>query len=204
MSFLLADSVEALRRKMRALRRALSPAQRQQAALQLAAQVAALPLFSDAQHLAGYLAVDGELDPEPLLTQARRLGKQVYLPVLTERPETPLLFAPSQPDSLFKPNRFGIPEPQVPFEALVPAQRLDLVLTPLVAFDTRGNRLGMGGGYYDRTFAFRRAPNPRLSPHLLGLAYELQKLAELTAQPWDIPLDGIATERAFYPGATAP
>ena len=194
------QSLAALRNRVRALRRALPNEQRRQAAWQLARRVMVLEAFTTARHIAGYLACDGELDPAPLLTQAWQWGKQVYLPVLTEHPETPMLFAPYRPDGALKPNRFGIPEPQVSAGQFVPSRCLDLVLTPLVAFDTRGTRLGMGGGFYDRTFAFRRNPAHGVKPCLLGLAYEFQKVAELTRRPWDIPLDGIITEQALYPG----
>lgn len=201
MSFLFPmQSPALLRKQIRALRRALPAAERQQAARQLARRAAGLPIFADSRRIAGYLAVDGELDPGPLLSRARELGKQIYLPVLTDDPRTPLLFAPYRPDTALRPNRFGIPEPQVSAEQLLPSRSLDLVLTPLVVFDAWGNRLGMGGGYYDRTFAFRHPGDRPSGPFLLGLAYELQKVAQLAPQPWDIPLDGIVTERAFYPG----
>ena len=190
-----------LRQQFRALRRAIPPAERHTAARQLARQVGSLKVFVNAHHIAAYLAVDSELDPAPLLERAWALGKQVYLPVLAGNPAAHLLFAPYYPDAAMQPNRFGILEPDVPAVELLSPQRLDLVFTPLVAFDTRSTRLGMGGGFYDRTFAFRRNPAHLPRPLLLGLAYELQKVAELPRQSWDIPLDGIATEQALYPGS---
>lgn len=186
-----------LRQQIRISRRALSPSQRHQAALALCNRIAALPIFASSRHIAGYLAVDGEMDPAPLLAHALEQGKRMYLPVLIDNPQAPMLFAPYQPDVKLKPNRFGILEPDVPMTQFLEPQQLDLVLTPLVGFDAKGTRLGMGGGFYDRTFAFRRDVGC-LQPYLLGVAYELQKLEELTPQPWDIPLDGIATEQALY------
>ena len=189
-----------LRRQIRARRRAIPPSQRHLAAEQLAGRVTALRTFASAQHIAGYLACDGEMDPAPLLERALAMGKHVYLPVLTGHPPAHLAFAPYHPGMALKPNRFGIPEPATSAERWVSPHLLDLVLTPLVAFDAAGVRVGMGGGFYDRTFAFRRHPGHLPKPRLLGLAYELQKVAALTPRPWDVPLDGVATEEALYPG----
>lgn len=188
-----------LRQQVRSLRAALSLSQRTQAAQQMTAHVAALEVFANTQHIAGYLATNGEMDPATLLKQALASGKTIYLPVLQKRDE-PMLFAPYQSDTALKPNRFGIFEPDVPQEALRSARCLELVLTPLVAFDKNGNRLGMGGGYYDRTFAFLLTSGASNNPYLLGLAYEMQKVSTLPRQPWDIPLAGVVTETSLYPG----
>ena len=142
------------------------------------------------------------MDPAPLLGRAWDMGKQIYLPVLVGHPHDRLLFAPYHAGASMKPNRFGIPEPEVPREALLSPHLLDLALTPLVAFDASGTRLGMGGGFYDRTFAFLRHPSHLPKPRLLGLAYELQKVDALPRQSWDVPVDAVATEAALYPGNT--
>jgi len=97
---------------------------------------------------------------------------------------------------ILEPNFYGIPEPR-PIELIDP-RTLDLVLTPLVAFDGSGHRIGMGGGYYDRSFAFLRRRRYWRKPHLLGLAYELQKLPAIIPNDWDIPLDAVATEARIY------
>ena len=193
------ETPKQIRRSVRTLRNTLLPEQRQQAAEQLSIRVAALKVFKEAQHIAGYLAFDGEMDPENLLQQALTAGKTIYLPILMG--ENPMLFAPYRPGDPLVPNYFDIPEPQVPKEQLVSPQELDLVLTPLVAFDETGTRMGMGGGFYDRSFAFLSYPGHPPKPQLLGLAYELQKWPVLNRQPWDIPLHGIATEATLYPGA---
>lgn len=196
------SSFSSLRSQIRALRRTLSLYQREQAALKLAQCVAELPIFAASQHIAAYLAIDGEMDPAPLLEQATALNKHIYLPVLTADSQRPMVFAPFQTGMTLKPNRFKILEPDVSPAQWRQGEHLDLVLAPLVAFDVRGNRLGMGGGFYDRTFAFRRETSSPW-PYLLGLAYELQKVDALERQPWDIPLNGIATEHALYEiGAT--
>jgi 5-formyltetrahydrofolate cyclo-ligase len=110
-----------------------------------------------------------------------------------------LYFAPYTPGMAMRSNRFGILEPQVHPRHWRRAQDLDLILLPLVAFDLHGHRVGMGGGFYDRSLAFRAHRVHRVKPHLIGLAHELQKVAAVNAQHWDIPLDAIATEQHIYP-----
>ena len=191
-----------LRKQIRTRRRALPNWERHQASQALAKRVVSLRIFATAERIAGYLACDGEMDPAPLLERAWEMQKAVYLPVLVGSPHNHLMFAPYSPDGTMKPNRFGIPEPDVSADTWLPPQQLDLALTPLVAFDANGTRLGMGGGFYDRTFAFLRNPGHLPKPRLLGLAYELQKVEKLPRQPWDVPVDGIVTETALYPGET--
>lgn len=186
-----------LRQRIRAHRNALPKAESQRAARDLAKRIVALPIFTAARHIAGYLANNGEMDPAPILEQAFALNKRVYLPVLLGKQE-PMGFAPYWPQTKLKPNRFGIPEPDIPLENMLSPKQLDLVVTPLVAFDHNGNRLGMGGGFYDRTFAFLNQPPYPAKPCLLGVAYELQKVTELVCQPWDVPLAAIVTEAAIY------
>jgi 5-formyltetrahydrofolate cyclo-ligase len=191
------DDPRELRQRLRALRRALSPAERQQAALAVARRLEGWPAWAGATRVAGYWACDGELDPAPLLERAWATHRSVYLPVLDGK--CSLRFAPHLPGQPLRRNRFDIPEPDVsPAEWLEPS-RLDVVLTPLVAFDAAGARLGMGGGFYDRAFAFLRDPgHGGHQPVLLGLGYEFQKVAELIQQPWDVPLDAAVTEAALY------
>ena len=186
-----------LRQRLRELRRALSPAERCRAALAVACRLEDWPAWTGAVRVAGYWACDGELDPAPLLERTWAAGRSVYLPVLTG--EYSLHFAPYPPGAPLRRNRFNIPEPEVsPMEWLEPS-RLDLVLAPLVAFDRTGTRLGMGGGFYDRAFAFLRDPAYRgHRPMLLGLGYEFQQAAELARQAWDVPLDAAVTEAALH------
>ena len=180
---------------MRDARRGLAPQARHAAAEAAAEHVLALPDYKHARRIAVYMAVDAELDPEPFLKHARADGKEIYLPVLTG--EASLHFQAYAAGTPLRPNRYRIPEPvDDPRTALRPAD-LDLVLAPLVAFDTRGHRLGMGGGYYDRSFAFLK-DNHVGKPPLIGLAYECQKVAALPAERWDVPLAGVVTEQQFY------
>jgi 5-formyltetrahydrofolate cyclo-ligase len=140
--------------------------------------------------------MDGEMDPTPLVGEARAAGKQLHLPVLATDGSDTLRFATWQTDTLLQLNRFNIPEPSPDTAELRAPAQLDLVFAPLVGFDANGNRLGMGGGFYDRSFAFLRSGARK--PLLIGLAYEFQKLPELRAETWDVPLAGVATDCAFY------
>lgn len=184
-----------LRARMRRLRRRLTPSERRAAARAAARRLARTALFRRARHLAAYLPVGGEADPRPLIELAWRRGKRVYLPVVDAVHGRRLGFAPYAPATALRPNRWGIPEPARAL-ALRPPQRLDLVIVPLVAFDTCGNRLGMGAGYYDRSFAFLRRRRWR-RPRLVGLAYAFQEVPRLEARPWDVPLDAVLTERGL-------
>lgn len=183
-----------LRRRMREVRRGLSAELKRDAAERAAHLAASTTHYHHARRIAVYIAVDGELDPEPLVAHARADGKHVYLPVVPPG-EGPLSFLPYAPSAELHPNRFRIPEP-AGTEGLAPGE-LDLVLAPLVAFSARGERLGMGGGFYDRSFAFLKSARvPR--PVLLGYAYECQRADGFESEPWDVPLVGVVTEQQFH------
>lgn len=187
-----------LRQQLRTRRRELSVAEQQQAAQVVADRLMDWSGFGAAQRIAGYWACDSELDPRLVLEQAWNAGKMVYLPVLADSPPRSLRFAAYRPATPLRRNRFHIPEPDIsPVDWLEPLA-MDLVLMPLVAFDETGTRLGMGGGFYDRSFAVLLDPGYRgHRPGLIGLGYALQKVAELPRRPWDVPLDAIVTEQAL-------
>lgn len=191
-----------LRRQMRAQRSSLSPAEQAHAALQVAQCIAHSTLFQRSRHIACYLPQRGELDPTPLMQRAWAMRKTCYLPVLSPLPSGRLWFVPYRQGDPLTPNRFGILEPCLSTAHRAPPWVLDLVLTPLVAFDTQGNRLGMGGGFYDKTFSFLRQNlywrQHWRKPRLVGLAYDFQCVATLQHFPWDVPLQAIATERRLY------
>lgn len=178
-----------LRSTLRRRRAALSAAERQLAAQRIARHLVKTPWFRAAQRIAGYHAVGGELDAGPALLAALAAGKQVYLPVLA--PDGRLWFQRWHPRMPMRRNRFGIPEPAAHPRHRLEARALDLVLTPLVGFDRAGNRLGMGGGFYDRTFAYQRLHRRWRRPPLIGLAYDFQEVNILASEPWDVPLAGI-------------
>lgn len=187
-----------IRRHMRERRRALSNRQRRDAACRAANSLLRSPSFRRSQRIALYFAMDGELDPAPLLRAALAYGKQCFVPALSPGQRGRMWFAPLTATSRLRRNRFGIPEPVHRRRDRLTPRRLDLVLVPLAAFDARGHRIGMGGGYYDRAFAFRRVRHRWRRPLLIGYAYEFQRVANIAAQPWDINVDAIVTEGGHY------
>lgn len=189
------QDTRSLRRQMRARRRSLRPVEQRAAAARLARRVSRSPLFLKARTLALYVAADGEIDPAPLCRVAWRRGKRVFLPVLHPLKHDHMVFARFRASDRLLRNRFGIPEPRTLSGTARPWQ-LDLVLLPLVAFDDRGNRLGMGGGYYDRTFDLSRQVRWPRRPVLCGLAHRLQRVDYLAGNPWDVPLRRVFTDQA--------
>ncbi|MGR1219692.1 5-formyltetrahydrofolate cyclo-ligase [Metapseudomonas otitidis] len=188
----------ALRRLLRQQRRQLSPLQQKKAARALYRQLAQHPLFRRARHLALYLPNDGEIDPRPLLREAQRRGKATYLPVLNAWPRTRMAFQRLMPGERLVRNRFRIEEPRTNRARQRPVWTLDLVLMPLVGFDEEGGRLGMGGGFYDRSLAYRSRRKQGQKPTLLGLAHECQKVDRLPLASWDVRLQGTVTDGGWY------
>ena len=186
-----------LRKSIRQKRCSLNEFEQQQHAQNLTKNICNLSAFRNARRIAFYLPEDGEIDTAYLIEHAWRDNKQVYLPVLAPF-NGALYFAPYYPASKLIPNRFGINEPTCHPRLWLRARQLNLILLPLVAFDTQGNRLGMGGGFYDRSLAFTRYHKQRHSPQLIGLAHDLQKIEQLPCESWDIPLNMIATEKTIY------
>jgi 5-formyltetrahydrofolate cyclo-ligase len=188
----------ALRTQIRAARRALPPDQQRRAADSLVRHVSRLPCFVNSQRIALYYPDNGEIDPTGLLQLAWSMKKSCYLPVLHHVNGNRLRFALVRPGTRLVKNRYGIPEPEHGPRQWLMARQLDLILLPLVAFDAQANRLGMGGGYYDLTLSFLRHRSLWKRPRLLGAAHELQKVDRLTTEPWDVPLDGVVTDKALY------
>ncbi len=188
-----------LRSKLRARRRGLANTERKALNQRIVNTLARDPLFRRARHIAFYLPNDGEVDLTPLLRRAWRQGKHCYLPVLRPYRQPRLWFRPYRRGQRLCPNRFRIDEPCRRL-ATRPPWSLDLVLAPLVGFDAEGNRLGMGGGFYDRSFAYLRQRALRQHPPLLGVAHEFQRLppGSLEAMPWDVPLWGVVTEAGVF------
>ncbi len=180
-----------LRRQMRRQRRALSRGERLAAAERLARRLRGSDELLRARRVALYLPADGELDPRPALLDTFS-HKALYLPVLDPLRPGILRFAPWRPGVAMTGNRFGIPEPRYRHGELAPVWSLDVILMPLVAWDRQGNRLGMGGGFYDRTLAPRRRWPSR--PRLVGVGYRFQEVPELEMARWDVPLDAVVTD----------
>jgi len=189
-----AGTCKALRRALRARRGQTSRAERRAASAALTQRLSNLPAFQRAGCIAAYWPADGEIDPLPALRWAYAAGKACYLPVLCPQRDGHLHFAPWWPGAPLRRNRFGIAEPIAPRRHWLAPRMLDLVLLPLVAFDGAGNRLGMGGGYYDRSFAFRRRAAVR-RPGLIGVGFDWQRVDRLPRRAWDVPLDAVLTER---------
>lgn len=183
-----------LRQQARQARRALTESAQHLSAQQLVEQVASVPHLANANGVALYLANDGELDPRPLIHWYWARGCQVYLPVLHPFSAGHLLFLRYQADSLLHHNAFGIIEPKLDVRTLALKHELDIIFTPLVAFDSQGHRLGMGGGFYDRTLsAYLSASDGHPSPQVVGLAHDCQQLDALPVAHWDIPLSELVT-----------
>ena len=178
-----------LRQRIRAERRALAPAERAAADRAIAARIRSFDVFRRARRIAVFMAFDGEPSLRRVIEDAVRAGKRVYAPIITRRA---MSFAELDHAADLGTNFFGILEPDR--AKRIDPRRLDLVLTPLVAFDDRGVRIGVGRGYYDRCFHFLHARSAWHRPKLLGVAYELQHVHAIAPEPWDVPLWGAVTE----------
>ncbi len=181
-----------LRQHLTERRKALTPQQRIAAAQGLRRSLEQLPEYHTDARVAGYWAVNGELALNLVIPPLLARGQQFLLPLLGA--ERQLRFAPWRTGDAVEPNRHGIPEPVHVTAPLAPFQ-LDLVLVPLLAFDRRGQRLGYGGGYYDRSFAFLNEQARPTEPLLVGIAYDFQEVDAIEPARWDVPLDFVATDR---------
>ncbi len=186
-----------IRKTIRDRRRSLSDERQVRAAKGLLEQLLTITAFQKAQSIAMYLVNDGEIDPVEVMQWCWGNDRSPYVPVIIAEKGTTLLFAELKEDTEFVENRFGIKEPVIAPEKLIAASVLDLVLMPLVAFDSLGNRVGMGGGYYDTTFEFISS-TAASRPDLIGIAHEIQKVEQIDAESWDIPLSRVVTDSATY------
>lgn len=184
------DERRALRRELRARRRAIQGKQRKLAARVLASRVDAGRWLRPGRRIGLYLATAEEIDTAPLLQLARRRGCQVYLPRVTSMRHDRMRFV--KVNSTIRRGAFGIREPVG--NQMASALELDVVFMPLVGFDSAGNRIGMGRGFYDRHFAHRLRNGRWRRPVLIGLAYEVQRVPSLPSAAHDVPLDAIVTE----------
>ncbi|WP_040728344.1 5-formyltetrahydrofolate cyclo-ligase [Thiomicrorhabdus sp. Kp2] len=153
--------------------------------------------FRTPKKIALFLSQDGELSTQKTIQHLwENTNHQVYLPVLETRDEWHMAFVQYTNHSEMIANQFGIQEPSAPLNKHLSGEAMNWVFMPLVGFDKQGNRLGMGGGYYDRTFEFK-LHQKQSSTKLIGWAHECQRVETLPAEPWDVPLDGILTEKGF-------
>ena len=188
-----------LRYSLRQARKDLTGDQQTDAAEELRNLVSNQDFFANASRIGFYQGVDGEIDPKPLLDQALSEGKTCFLPTITEDNPELISFAPFDADTELNENEWGIGEPQT--EGTVSPTDFDVVFVPLVGFDAHCFRLGMGRGFYDRTFSFKIF-NRRSRPMLIGLAHECQLTDSFPTASWDVRLDAvITTEKIYRPDA---
>lgn len=195
-----------LRRELRERRRSLSPSQRAKAHRQFARLLLhshwTSHLLQAGRRIAVYFAYGHEADLAHVIALARRRRCTLYLPVITDFRRSRMRFVRYEVDSAMRVNRYGIAEPdarraETGRAEIVPTCRLDVVFLPLVGFDAQGSRLGSGAGFYDRSLQRLREGRRWRKPKLIGVGYECQRVARLQPDRWDVPLDGILTERGL-------
>jgi 5-formyltetrahydrofolate cyclo-ligase len=188
-----ANTKARLRKELRQRRQSPTHPQQQSAARQLCSRFSRLSCFRRSQTIALYCANDGEIELQRLLDAAWRAGKETFLPTITGVGQ--MEFRRYRSGEPLKLNQYGIAEPH-PGREVLAALELDLIIAPLVGFDRRGYRLGMGGGYYDR--ALKQRSERIGKPLLIGAAHSFQELEEVPAEAWDRRLQGVVTEQAYY------
>lgn len=192
---------DSLRNSIRQNRRALSPKQQAIASVELSAELSKVIKEYKAQNIAIYLSNDGELNTENFIKWCWAQNIKTYLPVIHPFSKGHLLFLQYHPNTAMKANQYGILEPKLNVLDIIPLQGLDIIFTPLVAFDETGNRIGMGGGFYDRTLAKwyqHLQHNVKTKPQPVGIAHDCQKVEHIPIETWDIPLPEIITPTQHY------
>tara|TARA_B110000467_G_C18238025_1_gene432815 strand:+ start:80 stop:670 length:591 start_codon:yes stop_codon:yes gene_type:complete len=194
------DTRDTLRSSLREKRHGLSTEQQMAASLALFNMLGNQDFFRVAQRIAFYQVADGEIDPRMLLDLALSEAKSCFLPVIQQDNPEFVSFAPYDANTELAPNKWGIAEP--PASEVISPTNFDVVFVPLVAFSKDCFRMGMGQGFYDRTFSFKIF-NRRSSPMLVGLAHECQLIDSFPVESWDVRLDAVATEKKIYRPDTA-
>lgn len=192
----------ALRKRLRALRAAVPPTARKRAGIALVRLALGQRLLHRKSRVGFYIPAKGEIDVLPLLDRALGLGLDCYLPIVPGRGRRKLWFTRLGDHPAWRMNRYGIPEYHHSATRRVRAQHLDLLFMPLLGFDGRGFRIGMGGGYYDASLGFLRRRRHWRKPRLVGVAFAAQQVVRVPNDPWDVALQGILTERGYLPVAT--
>lgn len=188
------NSRATLRTLIRTRRNELSENSQRQASIQIAKQLMTHPKIQSAKTIALYLANDGELDLMPFIRWCWQNNKHVYLPVLHPFCSGHLLFLLYEDNTIMAENIFGIKEPILDVTKVCPLIQLDVLCTPLVAFDNTGARLGMGGGFYDRTLMNWQ----QHQTYPMGIAHDCQLTDNIPVEYWDIPLPEIITPTKRY------
>ncbi|WP_215796448.1 5-formyltetrahydrofolate cyclo-ligase [Paludibacterium paludis] len=183
------DDKVRLRRELRRRRKALTRDERRRAETALVRH--AMRLVRRNKRIGAYLAAGSELDLAPLIRRARRLGAVVHLPAIPRQGRRLWFTRVGDDASRWRLHpRFGIREYDGP---RCRAERLDVLLIPLLGVDRDGFRLGQGGGFYDATLAFRRRRALVRRPLLIGIAFDCQCVEQVPRDPWDVALDGVLT-----------
>jgi len=189
------QDLQQLRRDLKKRRALLDPMEITSTSLSITAKFWHLPCVQRVTNIGIYMSVAGEIDCGPLIKIGWLRKKRIFAPVLAKNR---LNFAPLNPGSKLVQNRFDILEPVYRPGDLIDPRQLDVVIVPLLAFDTQLNRIGMGAGYYDRTFAFSKRQKLWRRPLLIGVAYSFQRVENLTARAWDVPLHTVITEQNCF------
>ena len=186
------NAIAQLRKSALAARRSLTDKSRACASSKSCNHIIHSHEFMSCKIVACYLPVSHEVDPTTIVERAWHAKKRVFTPVIDRRGN--MIFRQITPDTKLERNFFGIWEPvSGPY---VSASTIDLVIAPVVAFDNQHNRIGMGGGYFDRCFSFLQHRHNWLRPKLVGAAFDCQKIEKITPNPYDIRLYQVVTENS--------
>lgn len=181
---------DSIRKQGKAARSALSSAQRAFSSARAVRNLCSHGIFLAARTIACYIPVGAEVDTTEVFSRAWKMQKRIFAPVTMR--DRSLIFREINPDTTLERNAYGLWQPSC--GNTLDASAFDVVVAPVVAFDGQCNRIGMGGGYYDHTFSFTRNRSMALRPRLVGIAFESQKVPEIKANSWDVPLWRIFTE----------
>jgi len=168
----------------------MSPDERAVASDKIAEKVIHSSWFQRSKIIACYLPVAGEVDTKRIIARAWRMKKRVFAPVVEKNGD--MTFREITAETALYKNNYGLYEP-LDAKSIDP-RMLDVVVTPLVAFVSHNQRIGMGGGYFDRTFSFLSNRSSYFHPKLIGVAFACQEVEEIPANPWDIRLFSVVSE----------
>ena len=188
-------SISDIRKEKNQQRRLLDDEYQTYAAIEIASRLSKFSVMNRAIRVGAYMSFGGEVNCQPFLNFAKLRKKRIFLPILAK---SKLIFSHLKSGESFAQNHYGILEPVYKKRDVIAARNLDVVIVPLVAFDDQCNRLGMGGGFYDRCFAFRKHRKIWRKPLLIGVAYDFQRVDALVAEPWDVRLHAVITDKESY------
>jgi 5-formyltetrahydrofolate cyclo-ligase len=189
-----------IRRKIRALRKNLTVTEQKDSANAVAQSICKLIDNNQAakiSRIALFLSMDGEIGTQATIELLWKMNVEVYIPRIHPFNPQQLLFIQYNPDTPLIKSALGMFEPELNCAKVTPLAQLDIVFTPLVAFDHQGHRLGMGGGFYDRTLAHHYRQN-QARPAIIGLAHDCQQVDMVPVEPWDLPLKQIITPSTHH------